>query len=107
MDKVAKIQLSPAIAQERIRKISEESVNVILSKHAKEERMVEREILRRDIDRALRHGYVEEKPTQTEYGEWKCKITLPIKGRRDLGVVVILLNSGKLFVKTVEWEDPK
>jgi hypothetical protein len=106
MNNVAKLRLTPSVAQQRIRKISAESSNVILSKHAKE-RMNERSILRADIDRTLRGGYIEGNPEQTEEGDWKCKMTLPIKGLRDLGVVVILLHSGKLFVMTVEWEDPR
>jgi hypothetical protein len=106
MDNVAKLRLTPSIAQQRIRTISVVSSNVILGTHAKV-RMVERGILRLDIDRTLRNGYIEGNPEKTEEGEWKCKMTLPIKGLRDLGVVVILLHNGKLFVMTVEWEDPR
>lgn len=106
MASVSKLRLTQAVAQERIRKIALTSLNVILGTHAKE-RMVERDIVRHDIDRVLRNGYVEGIPEPAEEGEWKCKMTLPIKGRRDLGVVVILLRNGKLFVKTAEWEDPK
>lgn len=106
MIKVSKIRLTRAIAQQRIRELANESSNVILGTHAKE-RMGDREILRRDVDRVLRGGYIEGDPERTEQGEWKCKMTLPIKGSRDLGVVVIILRRGKLFVKTVEWEDPR
>ncbi|MBZ9739796.1 hypothetical protein LB563_11885 [Mesorhizobium sp. CO1-1-4] len=38
-------------------------------------------------------------------GEWKGKIVRNVKGRRDVGVVVLLIRNNKLFVKTVEWED--
>lgn len=38
-------------------------------------------------------------------GEWKCKMTAPMKGSRDVGVVTIVLIEDRLFVVTVEWED--
>lgn len=105
MDEVAKYRLISAVAEKRIHKIAENSVNLILGTHAKE-RMADRDIVRYDIDRALRSGFIQGDPEEAERGEWKCKMTLPIKGRRTLGVIVILLRDGKrLFVKTVEWED--
>jgi hypothetical protein len=41
----------------------------------------------------------------TEGGEWQCKIVKHIRGGRDAGVVTIILHDGRLFLKTVEWED--
>lgn len=38
-------------------------------------------------------------------GEWKCKIVAKIKGNREVGVVTIVMRVGRLFIKTVEWED--
>ena len=38
-------------------------------------------------------------------GEWKCKIVAKVRGSRQIGVVVIVIADGYLFVKTVEWED--
>ncbi|MHB1528921.1 MAG: DUF4258 domain-containing protein [Acidiferrobacteraceae bacterium] len=105
MSKLAQLRLTRTVAQQRIRKIAEVSSNVILGTHAKE-RMADREIFRHDVDRALRNGFIEGNPERAEEGEWKCKMTVPIKGRRDLGVIVVLLQNGRLFVKTVEWEDP-
>lgn len=67
--------------------------------------MAEREIFDVDVLRVLRSGYVDEPPEQTAKNEWKCKVTLKIRGGRTAGVVTIILQSGKLFVKTVEWED--
>ncbi len=38
-------------------------------------------------------------------GEWKVKMVKEVRGRREVGVVVITIRSERLFVKTVEWED--
>ncbi len=38
-------------------------------------------------------------------GEWKCKMTKPMKGRKEVGVVTIVVKREWLFIKTVEWED--
>jgi hypothetical protein len=67
--------------------------------------MREREIDVVDLFRVLREGYVEDQPEKTPHDEWKCKITLKIKGRRTAGVVTIIMRNDRLFVKTVEWED--
>lgn len=40
-------------------------------------------------------------------GEWKAKIVRNVKGRRDVGAVVLLVRNDYLIVKTVEWEDLK
>lgn len=101
---VTPIRLTAGVAQSRIRKIAEISENVILGTHARK-RMAERDILDVDVFRTLRQGYVDEAPELTQNNEWMVKITLKIKGGRTAGVVTIMLQSGKLFVKTVEWED--
>lgn len=107
MTKVARLRLTKGVAESRIHEISKDSFKVVLGAHAKE-RMVERDIVRRDVDRALRNGFVDDEPVVgAKKGEWKCKIVLSIRGRRDLGVVVILRPNGDLWVKTVEWEDSK
>lgn len=106
MAKLTALRLTRGVAEKRIHKIAEDSFKVILGKHAKD-RMAEREIVRHDIDRTLKNGFVIDEPEPAQEGEWKCKIVLAVKGRRDLGVVVILLPCGDLFVKTVEWEDSK
>jgi hypothetical protein len=98
------MRLTAAIAEKRIRKIAEVSENVLLSTHAREQ-MAAREIFDVDVFRVLRQGYVDEAPELTEFNEWKCKVTLKIRGGRTAGVITIILHNGKLFVKTVEWED--
>ena len=103
---VVDMRLTPAVAQQRIRALAQDGGNVIWGAHVLE-RMDQRGLLRQDVLRVLRNGYVDDRPTKTEFDEWKCKITLKIRGARVAGVVVIILLGGKLFPKTVEWEDGK
>ena len=102
---VARFRLTRAVAQGRIRSAMKgSSVNLVWGDHASS-RMGERGIFDVDVLRVLRGGYVEDEPTFTKGGEWQCKMTKPIKGGRDVGAVVIFLRDGRLFLKTVEWED--
>lgn len=98
------MRLTTTVAQKRIRGIAKDSENVILGKHARK-RMIERSILDADLFRVLREGYVDDEPRKTKNGEWQCKVTLKLKGERIAGAITIILHNGKLFVKTVEWED--
>ncbi len=77
---------------------------VTFGNHARE-RMQEREIDDVDVLRVLRTGFISGDPEPAEPGEWKCKMTKPIKGVRTVGAVVIILRNKRLFLKTVEWED--
>lgn len=101
---ISRMRLTAAVAEKRIREIAQVTENVILGTHALE-RMLEREIFDADVYRVLRTGYVDEAPVQATNGEWKCKVVRKIRGDRSAGVVTIILLNGKLFVKTVEWED--
>lgn len=103
---VARFRLTKAGAQSRIRSVAQDSANLVWSNHARS-RMTERGIDDSDVLRVMRGGFVDEDPVQTERGEWQCKITKPIRGGRDAGVVTIILHGGRLFLKTVEWEDRK
>jgi hypothetical protein len=82
-----------------------DSDNVSFGLHAMD-RMVERDITTLDALRVLRHGEIvgEIEPGRTT-GEWKCKMVARRRGSRDMGVVSVVLRTGRLFVKTVEWED--
>ncbi|MSP81891.1 MAG: DUF4258 domain-containing protein [Alphaproteobacteria bacterium] len=79
---------------------------MIFGDHALE-RMAERDIFDVVVLRILRTGSIRGDPEQTHHDEWKCKMVLKLRGGRDAGVVTIILHVGKLFVKTVEWEDPR
>lgn len=101
---VARFRLPPSVAQRRIREVSIESGNLKWSLHA-HRRMNEREIFDADVLRILRLGVICGDPEETPVGEWKCKMTLRLRGTREAGVIVIILRGGKLQIKTVEWED--
>ena len=68
--------------------------------------MVERGITDLDTYRVFKAGEIsgEIEPGRNP-GEWKCKVVAPIKGRREVGVVTVVIRNRRLKVKTVEWED--
>ena len=101
---LARFRLTRAVAQARIRAAMKSSANLVWGDHARS-RMGERGIFDVDVLRVLRCGYIEDEPSLTKGGEWQCKMTRQIKGGRDVGAVVIFLRDGRLFLKTVEWED--
>jgi hypothetical protein len=104
--KVLEFKLRAKDALKRIRDRASDSGNIIWGSHALE-RMEERGIVTQDVLRILRQGQIEGdlEATGRGNGEWKCKMTLRIRGARTAGVIVVMLGGGKLFVKTVEWED--
>lgn len=88
-----------------IRRLAFDSSKVFVKEHASE-RMEERGISRLDAIRALRVGdIVGAIEAGANPGEWKCKVVERRKGARALGVVTIVVNQDRLFIKTVEWED--
>lgn len=105
--KVAYVAPRPDEMLDRIQQLAKDSKNVWFSTHA-EDRMEERGITDLEALRVLRSGSISGpiEPGRSE-GEWKCKIVAPIKGRREVGVVTLLIRNRKLRVKTVEWEDMK
>ena len=103
--KLRQFRPSPDELQARVRELAQNSKNVGFSAHA-EDRMDERGISDLDAIRVLRTGYIKGEISPGRHGgEWKCKIVAPLKGRRDVGVVVLTIHNRKLRVKTVEWED--
>ena len=101
---VVLLRLTAAVATKRIQALAADSENIKWSNHALA-RMNEREIFDVDVIRILCTGSIVGDPEPADEGEWKCKFVKRIRGGRDAGVVIILLPSGKLLVKTVEWED--
>jgi hypothetical protein len=82
-----------------------DSANVKFSNHALD-RMEERGIATMDALRVLRGGSIKGAiEAGKAKGEWKCKVVKPMKGAREIGVITIVMAAGRLFVKTVEWED--
>lgn len=96
--------MRPGEAQRLVRRIAAKSGNIIWGTHSLD-REGERDISDADALKVIKGGMVMDNPTLTEDGEWQCKVVMRIKANRDVGVVVILRKDGKLFVKTVEWED--
>jgi hypothetical protein len=67
-------------------------------------RMDWRDITDQMMFEVLRTGYVNGDITPGRApGEWKAKMCKVMKGRREVGVVTIVINQKRLFVKTVEW----
>jgi hypothetical protein len=88
-----------------IRSIAANSHRVGFGRHARE-RMELRGITDREALKVLLVGELKgDIEPGNARGEWKCKVVAPIKGSREIGVVTIVLITGRLFVKTVEWED--
>ncbi|MEP6483110.1 MAG: DUF4258 domain-containing protein [Rudaea sp.] len=104
---LAHFRLTSAIAEKRIRHISETTSCVVLTTHARQ-RMVLRDITATELYRILRFGEVVGIPTLNKHGDWKCKIVFRLRGRRTAGAVVALDGrKGLVVVITVEWEDGK
>jgi len=86
---------------------TENTGNVFFTDHAFE-RMEERDIPDVTIYRVLRNGHIKGEPEPgKKEGEWKIKICDAVRGRREVGVVTIVVNNEKLVITTVEWEDPR
>lgn len=103
---VAAFKPRPGDLLEQIRKLASDSRNVKFSEHALD-RMYERDITALDAMRVLLSGYIDGSiDAGKNPGEWKCKIVGKRKGSRDIGVATIVMRTGKLYVKTVEWEFP-
>lgn len=103
---VTSFRLTIGAAESRVHGLASDTFNVVFGFHAME-RMEERGLTDAQVYEVLRTGTVKAPPTLTELGEWKCKIAKQMRGGREAGVITIILQSGKLFVKTVEWEDPR
>ena len=101
------VPVVPRLSQlgEMVRRLAANSDNIKWSDHAFA-RMDERGITDVVALDVLRFG---EPIGPVEAGansdEWKIKMTRAVKGRREVGVVVITVKSTHLLVKTVEWED--
>ena len=88
-----------------VRSAALDTRNVAFSSHARQ-RLELRDISDLEAIKVLRLGEIKgDIEPGGNRGEWKCKIVAPIKGRRDVGVITIILVNGRLLIKTVEWED--
>src|SRR5262245_23547249 len=95
----------PETVEQMVRRLAADTNNIKWSKHALA-RMSERGITEKQAVDVLRRGFQKGATEGGDNpGEWKVKMTYQIKGRREVGVVVITVRNARLFVKTVEWED--
>jgi hypothetical protein len=95
----------PATLTATIRQLAQDSGKVGFGGHSLD-RMDERGITRLDALRVLRLGSISGEIEQgRNKGEWKCKMVHKQQGSREIGVVTVVVNGQRLFVKTVEWED--
>jgi hypothetical protein len=96
----------PEVMRDLVHRLAADTRNIAWSTHALQ-RMTERDITDRVAVDVLRTGWLQggvapgDKP-----GEWKVKMVKMVRGRREVGVVVITIREERLLVKTAEWEDP-
>lgn len=103
--KIVHFRPLPSQLIDMVRRAATDSRNVSFGDHALD-RMEERGITTLDALRVLRTGDLKGGiEAGKNVGEWKCKVVAQIKGSREVGVITITMCTGRLFVKTVEWED--
>jgi hypothetical protein len=103
--KAVAFRMRPEPIRDLVRRLAADSENVKWSTHA-QERMVERGITDKTVMDVLRLGEPKgEIEAGANPGEWKVKMVRTVKGRREVGVVVLTVRSEHLLIKTVEWED--
>jgi hypothetical protein len=103
--KAVAFRMRPETIRDLVRRLAADSENVKWSTHA-QERMVERGITDKTAMDVLRSGDPKgDIEAGTNPGEWKVKMVRTVKGRREVGVVVLTVRSEHLLIKTVEWED--
>jgi hypothetical protein len=95
----------PEQIRDLIHRLAADTKNIAWSEHALQ-RMAERDITDYVAVNVLRTGWLEGSiEAGASPGEWKAKMVKEVRGRREVGVVVITVSSKRLIVKTVEWED--
>ena len=98
---ITPFRLTSKEAEKRVHKIAQTSGRVLFDVRATKE-MVERDTTDAQRLEVLRAGRADGNSVQTETGEWQCTMKKPLKGGRVLGVVVVLLQSQRLFVLRLE-----
>jgi hypothetical protein len=102
---VIRMRQRPEVVRDLVRRLAQNSSNIQWRTHALE-RMVERDITDEMALEVLREGQLRGDIVSGERpDELKLKMVREIKGRRQIGVVVVVVKSQRLRVVTVEWED--
>jgi hypothetical protein len=97
----------PETIRNLIHRLAADTANIAWSEHALA-RMPERDITDQMALSVLRTGSLDGPIEPGNHpGEWKVKMVKELRGRREVGVVVITIRHQRLLVKTVEWEDLK
>lgn len=97
----------PDEAERVIHERAADTDNVIMGVHAYD-RIEERSITQPDVYVILRTGHVIEAPQRNIEGDWEAVVEKRMPGGRAAGVVTIVFREEEtLFVKTVEWIDPR
>ena len=91
-------QLSAPEAQRMIREIAAESDNIIVVRHG-QERAKQRSVTRRQIERCLQKGVIEEGPFLNQHGNWQVTIHRHA-GAENLTCAVAIEWPRKLIVIT-------
>jgi hypothetical protein len=100
-----KVRLTVAKAQKEVRRLAAVSANVIWTNHAYEQ-MERRGIDADDVLKVLRGGYVDEEPEPGNGPlDWKARINLRLKDRREVVVVTVIQDNKRLIVVTAFWRD--
>ncbi|MDH5722926.1 MAG: DUF4258 domain-containing protein [Alphaproteobacteria bacterium] len=93
---------SPHDLMRLIREIAQDTGNVILTDHAKEQ-MKERNITFPHILGCLRQGQVTEGPYQSVKGDWTCNLTRAVAGIDITAVVAVDLKCKAIIVTVKNW----
>jgi hypothetical protein len=103
--KVVRIPYRPEYVRDLVRRLALDTSNIQWRKHALD-RMSERDITDEMALQGLETGLLKRRhPIGEQPDELKLKMVHQIKGRREVGVVVVTVQQVRLRVITVEWED--
>ncbi len=103
----AVVPIRPETVRDLVHRLALDTSNIRWSTHALD-RMHERGITDHAAVEVLRKGDIKGTlEAGRTPGEWKLKLVREMKGRREVGVVVVTVRNAKLLVKTAEWEDLK
>lgn len=101
MNEVVPINPTPDDMARHIRRIAEDSNNIIFTGHARQ-RMQQRKITSRHVITCLREGSCDNKewPYQNESGEWCCRMIRKVAGLEVTLAVAVNWNKNIIIITT-------
>jgi Domain of unknown function (DUF4258) len=100
-----KVRLTVAKSQKEVRRLASVSANIIWTDHVYEQ-MEQRGIDADDVLKVLRGGYVDEEPAPGNGPlDWKVRMKLRLKDRREVVVVTVIQDNARLILVTAFWRD--